>query len=703
MGTRSAFYILVLSASLAFVGATEEIKPAAPTFQELMQPDMFPEPQRGMAVESADANADSIAVRTTGALFSINADGAVSAAQRIGHERTLAVLHLDRPLATTEVLKEGPGFSLVSSRQPALTVRINGDSLLMLHVHEPLRIRVESKILPAWHASFNTNHLIADEWGAFGLYCSERMLDDRFDPYGEVVASYDLPAGAVLWFAVCPPKPYDWDRSFRDHVIWHWSNTLGYPPDETLRAWQPHGSTVLLQSEVMLWQDWNLDFVPRLGVEEFARVRETLHALGMRFIVYTSPYYFLKGTPLASHALNSFEGFTNWPPGSPTGENMGLFMRAITRVMNEYRPDGLYFDGQYTGDPAALYALARSARRVVGEDGILEWHSTFALGPDTCYLPQADAYVDFVLRGEGQGGRYTDGDYLRFFISGYNINNSIGVVCNNGPPGLTPELVRDALRVNARFHTIAGWLDQPVPMSLLREQYLAKLNPAMQAEVDREMDVRQAKVTAKAAAAREEMRRLRAMPAWKNPVRNVEFSQMPGAPQAASPANANPFPEANGVLRIEAHAHTHAFLRYPLDTQVSGFLLKVRQGSDGGMSWGPAALVRFADGATIRAGTRSDGLVQSDILGEQRCTGSFNVTDWVWLCVRWGERWGVVEFSHDGLAFERLLFFEHRGRLNQQAVELLVGKVPYNGSADDHTDAGPIGRCDIEFVKVYGD
>ena len=41
----------------------------------------------------------------------------------------------------------------------------------------------------------------------------------------------------------------------------------------------------------------------------------------------------------------------------------------ITRVMREYQPDGLYFDGQYTGDPAALYALARRARELLGEAG----------------------------------------------------------------------------------------------------------------------------------------------------------------------------------------------------------------------------------------------------------------------------------------------------------------------------------------------
>ena len=703
MRNKRLFLAALFASILAFQATADETNIAAPTFQDLMRPESFPEPQRGMAVEAAEAATSAFKVTTTGARFTAGRDGVIAASQRIGHARPLAILRFDGPLSGAQLLQSGPGFALLSIRQPAMTIRVNGDSLLMLHAHEPVTVAVESAILPAWHASFRTNHLIADEWGAFGLYCSESGLDDRFEPYETTVARYRLPAGAVLWLAVCPPKPYDWERSCRDQVVWHWSNTLGYPANETLRGWRPHGNTVLLQSEVMLWKDWNLDFVPRLGADEFARVRETLHGLGMRFMVYTSPYYFLKATPLEPHAFNSFEGFTNWPPGSPTGENMGLFLQAITRVIHEYRPDGLYFDGQYTDNPAALYALARSARQLVGEDGILEWHSTFALGPDTCFLPQADAYVDFILRGEGQGGRYTDRDYLRYFVSGYNIHNSIGVVCNNGPPGLTPELVRDALRVNARFHTLAGWIDQPETMALLREGYLAKLNVTLKAGVEAEIDTRQAVVAATTAAARGEMRLLREPPLWREPRFAAVFSALPEAERAVSPANTNPFSIVDASLRIEAHAHTYAFFRYPIETQAHGLVLKARQGTDGGMSWGAGALLRFADGASLRIGTRGDGLVQTDILGEQRCLSALNVNDWVWLRARWGTRWGAVEYSRDGHSFERLQSFDHRGRFGQRAVELLVGKVPYNGQANDHTEVGPVGQCNIEFVHVYGE
>lgn len=437
---------------------------APPTFQELMDPASFPNPQFGMRVESVTPGSNSYVVKTTGAeVLILPKDGRVTFSQRIGHQRPLVTLHFAGPLEGLQVTHSGPGFARFTCDQPRLVIRINGDSLFMLHAQEPLNTRIERHMDTAWSASFGANHLLADEWGAYGLYCSVVALNDRFNPYGDTVASHELPADAVLWVAVCPPKPYDWDRSLKDNVVWHWSSQIGYPPDDELRRWKEHGNIVLLQSEQMLWKEWNLAFVPRLGDQEFTRVRDTLHDIGKKVIVYTSPFYFLKGTPMEQFA------HANFALGTAMGENMDLFLAEITRVMKDYKPDGLYFDGQYMDNPAGLYALARHSREIVGEDGILEWHSTAALGQGQCSLPQADAYVDFILRGEGQATSYNDRDYLRFFVSGYNVHNSIGVLCNNDATGLTPPLANNILSVNARTHTLAAWLDRPDVMQTLPE------------------------------------------------------------------------------------------------------------------------------------------------------------------------------------------------------------------------------------------
>lgn len=474
---------------------------AAPTFQELMNPELFPDPQCGMRVESAALQDQSIRIVTTGAEILLDpARGEVTFTQRIGHPRPVAALSLGQPIRGARIVQSTPGLALITSEQPKMTIRVNGDSLFMLHVHEPLPTAVRSAITPAWNASFGTNHLLVDEWGGFGLYSSRTQQDEEYDPSGPTVATYPLAADDVLWVGVCPPKPYDWNRSLTDNVVLHGSGTLAYPPDEVLRSFQAHGNIVMLTSEVMLWKDWNLDFVPRLGAEEFARVRDTLHGMGMKLVVYTSPFYFFPGTSLVNTAMNEYPDFktTFFPRGSMTGENMGLFMRAISRVMHDLKPDGFYFDGQYGDNAAALYALARETRTLIGEDGIQEWHSTFELGLEgDCYVPHADAYVDFNFRGEGAKDRYKDFNYLRFFVSGYNIHNSVGVICNNYGVGVTPELARDVLRANARFHTFEGWMSNyqgwfPDTMEVLREEYTPRLTSALQEEVDEQVDARHA-------------------------------------------------------------------------------------------------------------------------------------------------------------------------------------------------------------------
>ena len=544
--------LVVLTMPLASAEMPTPEHPAAPTFQELMDPAIFPDAQMEMVVESTELKDGVLRIRTTGADIEADlATGDIRFGQRIGQERPLAVLHVGQALEGAEVTHAGPGLAHIAFAKPAVTIRVNGDSLFMLHVRDPLAVSVDRAIDIAWHGSHMANHLVADEWGALGLFCSEQNISDQFDPFASTLARYELPTDAVLWVGVCPPKPYAWERSLKDNVVWHWSNKQGYPPDDALRNWRQYGNIVLLQSELLLWKDWNVAFVPRLGVGEFERVRKTIHDAGMRFIVYTSPYYFLKNTALESKAINTFENFQGWPPGTSTGENMGLFLPEIRKVMSEYKPDGLYFDGQYIDNPAALYALARESRNIVGGGGILEWHSTWALGSGCCYLPQADAYVDFILRGEGKEGAYGNFGYLRFFVSGYNISNSIGVLCNNGPVGVTPQLARDIVKVNARFHTIASWLDKPEFMKVLNEEYRARLTPKLRDAVEKDIDARQSLVGQKAAAAKADRDALAGPPKWGKPVFAVDFAALPEGEQVVSEQNPDALAVRDGVLEVQ--------------------------------------------------------------------------------------------------------------------------------------------------------
>ncbi|HEO72563.1 MAG TPA: hypothetical protein ENN80_15000, partial [Candidatus Hydrogenedentes bacterium] len=529
----------------------------APTFQDLMDPGVFPEPQRDMIVEEAVIEQDMLRIITTGAQFTFDiAQGTAVLEQRIEHPRPLVELHVEGEFETApELTHTGPGLAFARFATPRFDLRANGDSLFMIHAHERLEIAIKRRIDVDWAASYETNHVLFDELGGFALYCSDQHLNDAFDRFSPTTAVYTLPADAVLWVGACPPKPYPWERSIADHVVWHWSRQTGYPADEDLNAWADVGTIVLLQSEMMLWKDWNMAFDPRLGAAEFARVRETIHGNGMRFIVYTSPAYFFKGTPFEPYAMNTFEGFTGWPPCRGVGDNIDLFMAEIEKVMTQYKPDGLYFDGQYFESPAALYALARRTRDLLGEDGILEWHSTAALGHGLCFCPHADAYVDFILRGEGRDGKYEDFDYLRYFVSCYNTSNSIGVLCNNGPRP-TSDLIERLLKTNTRLHTIASWLDDPVLMTMFRTHYRARLNAALRPTVEAAAAERQAQVARRAAELAAEANALTAPPVWRSALLVEAFAKMPEWSAEVSPKNGKPFAIDHGALTVRAKAHT---------------------------------------------------------------------------------------------------------------------------------------------------
>lgn len=191
-------------------------------------------------------------------------------------------------------------------------------------------------------------------------------------------------------------------------------------------------------------------------------------------------------------------------------------------------------------------------------------------------------------------------------------------------------------------------------------------------------------------------------PSWDKPVFHEDLKTlMTHAKQVVSPKNDAPFAVVDGILCISAHAHTYAFLSLPLQRKVQGLVVKIRQGTDGGMSWGPGAALRFANGALVRAGTRFDKSLQADILGKQ-FVGSFDrPTDWVWLRIRWLKQRGVVEYSHDGKTFKQMWSFEHEGALNEQAAELFLGKVPYSGVVGDYSEIGDMGKCEIGSISMY--
>ena len=261
------------------------------------------------------------------------------------------------------------------------------------------------------------------------------------------------------------------------------------PADEGLGKHLDYVGNIYHLHDLVVWEEWQGSFVPTRGIEEMTRVRDTVHRLGARLMVYTSPQYFTRGTPnehRATTAQMSGDAFVmKAGPGWYGGENMDLFLEEIDRVVNEYGVDGLYFDGLYCNSLVQSYRVMRESRRLLGER-LLWVHTTWSPPGLTTigYCPTVDAYADFVLRGEDNPRLAADALWQRYLISGFNISNSIGMPQHNKVPkdDLDDRFVDALLDVNARFY-YHGALGR----ERITDYYWPQLTNALMDRVDRVM------------------------------------------------------------------------------------------------------------------------------------------------------------------------------------------------------------------------
>ncbi len=708
---------LLLAAPLAAQAAAPlRLSPSIEADAEylLTTPD-FMDAHFGMEIEATDASPDRLLVRTTGADFVFDPAGdALHLNQRVAGERQVATVRFPRgALAGLRLGQQGTGAVLLSARGGKLRLRINDDSLLMLQDAEGLEVTYQPHFTPASARECTGAFLLLDERGGVGSYVvtgsGEGSLRDETG-----VVSHRLAPGQVLWIAVAPPKPYDWQASFRDRVVWHWSNQTGYPTDAEIALWSKYGNLLLQQSEVMLWKDWSLRFIARNGLAEFQRVNATCARYGMRNFVYTSPFYFLAGTGLESKAMNSFDHFaeTGFSPGDDRGLNWPIFLEEIKKVMGEYKPGGLYFDGIY-GNVVRTYLIARKAREVVGDRGILEYHATWSPPGGDVYLPQIDAQFNFVLRGEGAQARYQDPDYLRYFISTYNISNSIGVLCNNNDYKLDEPFLNQLLDNNIRLHFIPGWLGD-YRKDAMEKVYWPALTGGLQARVLNAARARetQAAQTARALQEAEGVGVKGLAVALQGPfpaTLTAKLADMPPGQDALldlpggwkahfSPRSEGAMTTDQGQVTITARAHTLAYLQRDLPDHTVAVEARLRANGDFGMSWGAALCVRTG-GEYYRLGLRSDDQAQVDHAGAQILFQGFHRSIWYWLRLRFVADHVLYEASRDGLQW-RILRVEHALPPGDKAV-LLVGKVQHNGGNDEYSEVGGQGTVWVDEVKVY--
>ncbi len=439
-----ACLVALLSTSGAFASESGLVVPEVGAFplteigqKDLVSDQIFMRALWGMRIEKCAARADSVEVVTTGAVFSFNStDSTLQCRQRIGAKRqTLSVRFPAGLLSGLSVAAKDTGAVILKS-SAGLTVKVNCDSMLMLRTASPALLDFSIPWKPAVDYEYGSHHLLIDPFGAVAILPIREAGLQSIQTKQQ--HSYELGANGELWVSIGPPRPYRWKDSLGNRLIWQgtWQKPeYANPSDDKIKKWAPYGNILWLQSEYMMWKSWHEAFEPRFP-DELARVVKTAHSQKQRVMAYFSPYYFTGGIG---------GEYTN------TGENIGQYFQAVNDFRTKFPTlDGFYFDGVYPGSVEQTYRICRAMRAYLGPKRFFMIHCTGNAPGGLVYNPAADTYSDMILRGEGQG--FISDEWLRYFVSGYNISNSVGVVCNNSGDWIaTPRQIEMTLRANCRL------------------------------------------------------------------------------------------------------------------------------------------------------------------------------------------------------------------------------------------------------------
>jgi len=411
-----------------------------------------------MSVKEVSEGRDEVSVATTGALYVINkssSDGEILCYQNLEKKRLIASLRIHIPLERLTLEWKGEETCLLHQEGylgPDATIRVNCDSVLSVSSDRGVRATYTGQIIPKYMALYLGNFISTDQEGGIGAYplgmtgVGIPQVDVNFSEKDWQVTLSIAPHQRFLT-SIFPPRPFNWEKSFMDRIVHHYSYEKPYPTDKELEEWGKYGNIMVLHETV--WHgkqtrtgkvlksirdayadaSWNsFKFVPR-NEAELRRVVESSHRFGMRLIVYMSPYYFI-------------------------GE-LEEYLKEMSWTVKKYQLDGVYFDG-ISPDVWQGYQTMRKFREIM-EDKTLYVHEPTAIGsryanPVPC--PFIDTYADYTLKAEHV--KTFDMKYLRYFVSSFNISNSIGYLCNFDYP-LTEKLIDQVLEANARLPYWCGW------------------------------------------------------------------------------------------------------------------------------------------------------------------------------------------------------------------------------------------------------
>ncbi len=426
----------------------------------------------GMKIDHVSTDSGVTEIVVTGSRFILLPNGTLSCSQRIPRERKILEVQLGS-LGRFKVEKEDD-FSVVAS-SPRLDLIFQGDSLVIFRARVDLTIRFKGLFKPAYRYEKEGRQIFIDGTGGFGLFPVmpvSRPVAGAGSPGLE--AEYRLAAGDELWVSIFPPRAANPARTAQA-IAHEGTASVPYPPNDVIRADARYCKVLAIHA--YFWSDVPDSLKPKTGkyanrpnpwltplhipydLREFTRVRDEAHRLGMKVVVYLSPYY-------------------------STAPDIGAEMR---RVVHDYQVDGLYFDG-ISMDFRKSYRIVRQAREILGGDRILYVHCTSdPLGSGRIYCPFIDSYADYILRGEAGRQGLDLFDFLRWTVSGSNISNAVGYWCYYGSTGQqgyvnrvpTEDDIDAALGAGVRiWRTGQAWSSQPRELARFDKYYFQRARSA---------------------------------------------------------------------------------------------------------------------------------------------------------------------------------------------------------------------------------
>lgn len=377
-----------------------------------------------MVIERCETQATGFAVETTGAVFELmSSRGEIIFAQKIGAQRRLGVLRLGiRGLTGLRLVSQDSELAAFATDSGA-RLEIHCDSVLRIEAPRETLIRLDGDFTPEYWAVEQSVTMALDESGGVGVYflspAPERARAQRHDTRFEV--RQVLLPGAVFLLSVCPPREYNWRQQHDERIVHFFpEGQPGFSPrplptDEELVQWRQLAKVLVLHLEA--WEGFGVQHIRPKDPQRFRHVIDKAHELGYLVLPYSSCFYYMP-------ARLPDEGFK--PRHRPDAVDM--YLAEAEWLLNEYKVDGLYWDGMFA-DPLMAWEAARRMRKLLGTRRLYV-HCTFEpffrVG---VYCPFADTYADYILRGETYDRTRINPERLRYWVSGLNISNSIGTLC----------------------------------------------------------------------------------------------------------------------------------------------------------------------------------------------------------------------------------------------------------------------------------